>query len=202
MEKKDDINPKEEQQASEGSSEDVILEEVQQEDPEQPFETNGGSEEDAHIQNDVSTNEKELEQKLEESQHRLLRLQADYENLRRRSKQDKEADAKYRSQRLAEELLPAMDNFERALNTTTVSEDADSLKQGMEMVYRQLKAALSQEGIEAIETVGQPFDPHYHQAVMQVELEDYDKNVVVEELQKGYKLKDRVIRPAMVKVNG
>ncbi|WP_235848926.1 MULTISPECIES: nucleotide exchange factor GrpE [Bacillaceae] len=143
----------------------------------------------------------ELEAKLEESNNRFLRLQADYENFRRRTRQEKEADAKYRSQRLAEELLPAMDNFERALNIQVESEEATSLLEGMEMVYRQLKDALKKEGVEPVESVGMPFDPHFHQAVMQVEEEGYDSNVVVEELQKGYKIKDRVIRPAMVKVN-
>ncbi|MFA9558792.1 nucleotide exchange factor GrpE [Evansella sp. AB-rgal1] len=158
---------------------------------------NEGAMEGEEVSHDV-----ELEQKLEETTNRLLRIQADYENFRRRTRMEKEADAKYRSQRLAEELLPAMDNFERALMIQPESEETKNLLQGVEMVYRQLKEGLSKEGIEPIETVGQPFDPHLHQAVMQVETDEFDKNVVVEELQKGYKLKDRVIRPAMVKVNG
>ncbi|MCD8511967.1 MAG: nucleotide exchange factor GrpE [Bacillus sp. (in: Bacteria)] len=147
------------------------------------------------------TKEQDLEKKLEETTNRLLRIQADYDNFRRRTRLEKEADAKYRSQRLAEELLPAIDNFERALMISPEAEEAKSLLKGMEMVYRQLQEALKKEGIEVIDAVGQPFDPHIHQAVMQVETEEFEKNVVVEELQKGYKLRDRVIRPAMVKVN-
>ncbi|UCZ54485.1 nucleotide exchange factor GrpE [Bacillus shivajii] len=142
-----------------------------------------------------------LEQKVQEATDRLLRVQADYDNFRRRTKQEKEAEAKYRSQRLAEEILPVLDNFERGLAINPESDETNSLLQGMEMVYRQLKDALEKEGVKPIQTVGETFDPQIHQAVMQVESDEYDSNVVVEELQKGYKLNDRVIRPAMVKVN-
>ncbi|WP_280768516.1 nucleotide exchange factor GrpE [Salipaludibacillus daqingensis] len=148
-----------------------------------------------------STVQQELEQKLEETTNRMLRLQADYDNFRRRTQQEKESAAKYRSQSLAESLLPALDNFERGMKIDAQSDETKSLLQGMEMVYRQMKEALKNEGIEAIDSVGQPFDPHVHQAVMQVESDEYEPNVVVEEMQKGYMLKDRVIRPAMVKVN-
>ncbi|WP_026689187.1 nucleotide exchange factor GrpE [Alteribacter aurantiacus] len=144
---------------------------------------------------------KALEAKVEELNQRLVRNQADYDNFRRRTRKEKEADAKYRAQSLAEKLIPALDNFERAMMVQVDSEDGKSLLQGMEMVYRQMKEALESEGITAIETVGAPFDPHYHQAVAQAESDEYDSNVVVEEMQKGYMLKDRVIRPAMVKVN-
>ncbi|ADU29850.1 nucleotide exchange factor GrpE [Evansella cellulosilytica] len=162
-------------------------------------ETEGNKSEEVE---EAQSPEQEVEQKLEETTNRLLRLQADYENFRRRTRQEREADAKYRSQRLVEELLPALDNFERALTVTPESEEAKSLIQGMEMIYRQLQDALKKEEVHPVETVGYPFDPHFHQAVMQVETDEYEKNIVVEELQKGYKLKDRVIRPAMVKVNG
>ncbi|WP_255235582.1 nucleotide exchange factor GrpE [Salipaludibacillus sp. LMS25] len=150
---------------------------------------------------DTSDEVKELERKLADATNRMLRIQADYDNFRRRTKQEKESAAKYRSQNLAEKLLPALDNFERGMMITPQQEETKSLLQGMEMVYRQLKDALAEEGIEPIETVGKPFDPHYHQAVMQVETDEYESNVVVEEMQKGYQLKDKVIRPAMVKVN-
>src|SRR5699024_12377544 len=98
------------------------------------------------------------------------------------------------------ELLPAIDNFERALQVEVTGETANFVE-GMEMVYRQFKDALTNQGVEEIETVGKEFDPNIHHAVMQVEDEEKDSNIIVEELQKGYMLKDRVIRPAMVKVN-
>ncbi|GAE26948.1 heat shock protein GrpE [Halalkalibacter wakoensis JCM 9140] len=133
--------------------------------------------------------------------NRLLRVQADYDNFRRRSREEKEAAAKYRSQNVIEALLPVIDNFERALLVKPEGEEAKSLLQGMEMVYRQFQDTLKNEGVEVIETVGQTFDPHLHQAVMQVEEEGFESNQIVDELQKGYRLKDRVLRPSMVKVN-
>ncbi|MCR6106299.1 nucleotide exchange factor GrpE [Salipaludibacillus agaradhaerens] len=159
------------------------------------------SDEEEKRENDESDDMQELERKLADATNRMLRIQADYDNFRRRTKQEKESAAKYRSQSLAEKLLPALDNFERGMMITPQEEETKSLLQGMEMVYRQLKDALAEEGIEPIETVGKPFDPHYHQAVMQVETDEFESNVVVEEMQKGYQLKDKVIRPAMVKVN-
>lgn len=143
----------------------------------------------------------ELEAALEEKENRLLRLQADFDNYRRRVRLDQEAVEKYRAQSLISDILPALDNFERALKVESQDEQMKSLLQGMEMVYRQLLEAVKKEGVEAINAVGQPFDPHLHQAVMQVEDQSSEPNTVIEEFQKGYKLKDRVIRPSMVKVN-
>lgn len=143
----------------------------------------------------------ELQAKLTETESRTLRLQADFENYKRRVQIDKQAAEKYKSQSLVLDILPALDNFERAMQVEATDEQMKSLLQGMEMVYRQLLEALTKEGVEAIEAVGKPFDPHEHQAVMQVEDSEFESNTVVEEFQKGYKLKDRVIRPSMVKVN-
>ncbi len=143
----------------------------------------------------------ELEAKLADAENRYIRLQADFDNSRRRARLDIEASEKYRAQKLISDLLPAIDNFERALQMETDSEQVKSVLQGMEMVYRSLLEALKNEGAEQIESVGKEFDPHIHQAVMQVEVEGFESNTVVEEFQKGYILKDRVIRPAMVKVN-
>ena len=143
----------------------------------------------------------ELEAKIESESNRYLRLQADFDNSRRRAKLDLEAAQTCRAQNLVLDLLPAIDNFERAMKIEATEEQAKSLYTGMEMVYRGLLDALEKEGVEVIKSVGTEFDPHLHQAVMQVEVEDTDPNIVVEEFQKGYKLKDRVIRPAMVKVS-
>jgi molecular chaperone GrpE len=139
--------------------------------------------------------------KLEEADNRYLRLQADFDNFRRRTRLDSEASEKYRAQKLATNLLPALDNFERALKLEADNEQTKSLLQGMDMVYRSLVDALKSEGIEAIEAVGKEFDPNFHQAVMTDENEEYGSNIVTEEFQKGYMIKDRVLRPAMVKVN-
>jgi molecular chaperone GrpE len=142
----------------------------------------------------------QLEREKEEMKNKYLRVQADYDNFRRRTKEEKAAASKYRAQNLAEKLLPAIDNFDRALNVKVEGEEAKSLIQGMEIVHRQLREAFEQENIKEIEAKGKPFDPEFHQAVMQVEAEDNEPNTVIEVMQKGYMLNDRVLRPAMVKV--
>ena len=142
-----------------------------------------------------------LERELQEKDNRLLRLQADFDNYRRRTRNEIESIEKYRSQALALEILPSVDNFERALKTEAKSDEVKSILQGMEMVYNNLLEALKKEGITPIETVGKEFDPKFHHAVMQGHDEEKEPNTVLEEYQKGYMLKDRVIRPAMVKVN-
>lgn len=143
----------------------------------------------------------ELEKKVAEFENRYLRLQADFDNFRRRSRIEAEANEKYRAQKLIIDILPAVDNFERAFVMEVDNEQAKSLKQGMEMVYRNLLDALAKEGLQPIEAVGKEFDPHLHQAVMQGNDENVGSNIVIEEFQKGYLLKDKVIRPSMVKVN-
>ncbi|ONK24189.1 nucleotide exchange factor GrpE [Siminovitchia sp. FSL H7-0308] len=143
----------------------------------------------------------ELEAKLQEYENRYLRLLADFDNFRRRVKLDKEADEKYRAQHLITNLLPALDNFERAMQIEPDNEQTRALLDGVNMVYKSIIEALKSEGAEQIEAVGKEFDPNLHQAVMQTEDDEAGENIVVEEFQKGYMLKDRVIRPAMVKVS-
>lgn len=131
---------------------------------------------------------------------RLLRVQAEFENFKKRTQKEREAERKYKAQDLVNDILPVLDNFERALQVEK-TEETSSLIEGISMVHRQLLDALKNNGVEMIETEGKQFDPNLHHAVMQVEDESYESNQIVEELQKGYMLKDRVIRPAMVKVN-
>jgi molecular chaperone GrpE len=149
----------------------------------------------------MSKKNAELEAKLEETENRMLRIQADFDNSRRRARLDLAAAEKYRAQSLLTDLLSTLDNFERALKTGADDEQAKSILQGMDMVYRGLLDAMKKEGLEQIEAVGKEFDPNFHQAVMQAEDPEFDSNIVVDEFQKGYVLKDRVIRPSMVKVN-
>ena len=134
----------------------------------------------------------------EDLYQRLARLQADFDNFRKRSRKEQEDFARYASQNLVERLLPVLDNFSRALEAEYG--DNNSLKAGVEMTYRQLFEVLSQEGLTVIEAKGQTFDPEYHEAVMQEETDEYPDGTVIEVFQKGYKLKNKVIRPAMVKV--
>lgn len=193
-----------EQNKSQAVEEEQSEKEVEQVDGEQPEEN--GEQQDEVLEEETPLSEEQmriqqLEQQVNELNNKLLRTHADYENFRRRTKEEREAAAKYRAQSLIEGLLPALDNFERALMVDPQQDETKSLLQGMEMVYRQMQEVLKSEGLEVINAVGQTFDPHLHQAVMQVNSDEYDANQVVEELQKGYRLKDRVIRPSMVKVN-
>lgn len=143
----------------------------------------------------------ELRKQLEAEQNKYLRLLADYDNFKRRTQKDKEIANKFRSQSLLSDILPVLDNFERALSLQTNSEESASLLKGVEMVQKSLTEAVSREGLEEIKAVGEPFDPNFHQAVMQEKDDSAEPGTVLQELQKGYILKGRVLRPAMVKVN-
>jgi molecular chaperone GrpE len=141
----------------------------------------------------------EKERLLEEYNDRYKRLQADFDNFRRRTRQEKEELSNIVTQNIVLELLPVIDNFERALCSTS-SQDADKILSGVEMIYRQLIQVLEKNGMKAVEAVGQAFDPQQHEAVMRVEDVEQPDGRIVEELQKGYAVKGKVIRPSMVKV--
>ena len=142
-----------------------------------------------------------LREQLSEMEDKYLRAQAEIANMRNRNIKDREAAAKYRSQDLGKELLPAIDNLERALQIEVTDEQGESLKKGIEMVMESLLHALKTAGIEEIPAKGEVFDPNLHQAVQTVPLEDGQKpDEIVQELQKGYILHDRVLRPSLVMV--
>jgi molecular chaperone GrpE len=144
----------------------------------------------------------ELEQQLKDLQNQYLRLQADFENFKRRTRAEREDLIQFATSRLIQSLLPVLDNLELALVAGKDAQDAASVAKGVEMVVRQFQTILEQEGLTAMQTVGQPFDPNQHEGVMQVEAsEEFPPGTVVEELRKGYVLKGKVIRPAMVKVS-
>ncbi|AIQ37348.1 molecular chaperone GrpE [Paenibacillus sp. FSL R5-0345] len=150
---------------------------------------------------DTGTEVKRLQDLADEYQGRALRAQADFDNFRRRTQKEKEELAQYATSKLVTELLSVLDNFERALVTTPSGPESEAFVKGVNMIFRQLDGVLKSEGLTAMETVGQPFNPEYHQAIMQVESEEYEEGIVTEEVQKGYLLKDKVLRPAMVKVS-
>lgn len=130
---------------------------------------------------------------------RWLRLQADFENFRRRTRQEKEDFYKYASEQLVNALLPVLDNF--ALAIAAEGDSIEGFKAGVQMIYRQLLDVLATEGVTPIQSVGEPFDPTKHEAVAQDNSGEHPAGTVVEEFRKGYCLKDKVIRPAMVKVS-
>ncbi|MBP2637921.1 MAG: grpE [Firmicutes bacterium] len=137
---------------------------------------------------------------LDEMTDRYKRLQADFDNFRRRTRQEKEELSAVVAERIVCELLPVVDNFERA--TASKAADIETLATGVQMIFKQLQNALTQLGVEPVNAVGTMFDPNQHEAVMRVEDSTQPDGMVVEELQKGYKVNGRVIRPSMVKVAG
>ncbi|MGB7366346.1 nucleotide exchange factor GrpE [Carnobacterium jeotgali] len=136
---------------------------------------------------------------LEEMENKYLRVQAEMANIQKRNAKERQDAAKFRSQSLATELLPVIDNLERALAIEVADEQGKNLKKGIEMVMETFNAALKSEGIDVIDPLNESFDPNYHQAVQTVPVEDgQTSETVVQVLQKGYDLKGRVLRPAMV----
>ena len=142
-----------------------------------------------------------LEEEVKASEDKYLRLYAEFENFKRRKNQEIETNNIYKSQKVITEILPSLDNLERALQVDSDNEDVKALRKGVEMVYEGILNALKTEGVEVVETENVQFDPNIHHAVMQGEESDKESGVILDTFQKGYKLKDRVIRPAMVKVN-
>ncbi len=141
-----------------------------------------------------------LEAELKEKSDRILRLQADFENFRRRTAKEKEELAAVITQNILGDLLPLLDNFERAMAVEQT--DGEAFQKGVEMIFTQLREVLDKHGLQSIEAEGQTFDPNFHQAVMRVEDSDAPDGTITQVLQKGYKAKGRVIRPAMVQVAG
>jgi molecular chaperone GrpE len=137
---------------------------------------------------------------LERLQERLLRLQAEFENWKRRSAREKADFLKFANEELLLTLLPVLDNLDRAIASTPAEGPCAPLREGVEMTARLFRGVLERAGVRPVEAVGHPFDPGVHQAVAQVEAPG-EENRVVEEVQKGYLLEGRVLRPAMVKVS-
>lgn len=140
----------------------------------------------------------ETNRRLEEMTDRYKRLQADFDNFRRRTRQEKEELSVVVSQNIILQLLPVLDNFERALATGSAQEEG--LRTGVEMIYRQLYQAFEKLGLETIIAAGNEFDPQLHEAVLSVADESLQDGQIAEELQRGYKLFGKVLRPSMVKV--
>jgi molecular chaperone GrpE len=138
---------------------------------------------------------------LERLQDRLLRLQAEFENYKRRMARERAEFVKFANEELLLEFLPILDNLERAVSAARAEAASTPLLEGIEMVVRLFRSTLEKFGVEPIEALGQPFDPGFHQAVAQVESRDGQENLVVEEIQRGYRLEGRVLRAAMVRIS-
>ncbi|NLK62202.1 MAG: nucleotide exchange factor GrpE [Fusobacteria bacterium] len=129
-----------------------------------------------------------------------IRQVADFENFRKRKDKEKEEYVKFASEKIIVKILEVVDNFERGISSSKNNSDFEGLLKGVELIFGQLQKLLSEEGVEEIESVNKEFNPYEHQAVMVENSEEFDNNIITQELQKGYKLKGKVIRPTMVKV--
>ena len=145
--------------------------------------------------------------KADEYRDQLLRTAADLDNYKKRAAREKQEASKYANESLLKKLIPVLDNFDMALaavssaqGETASSANTDSLQQGVSMIQQQLRQALAEAGLEEINAAGQPFDPNYHEAVSQQESAEVPEGHVVQQLRKGFKLRERLLRPATVVV--
>lgn len=136
---------------------------------------------------------------LQEANEKYMRLAAEYQNFRRRTETEKQNIASYANERIAKELLDVVDNFERALASAKAEESG--LKNGVDLIYKQLLTVLKNFGVEPIDTKNKEFDPNFHNAVMSEAVDGTEAGMILAEMQKGYMLRDRVLRPSMVKVS-
>lgn len=156
--------------------------------------------EQAGSEAEAEPDEKKEEASAEEQEsERYMRLMAEFQNFKRRAAKEKSDIHAFANERLIGDLLPVMDNFERALETET--EDIEGYAKGMQLIFEQMKTALEKAGLKEIEALGLDFDPNVHNAVMTDNTEEYENDKISKVLQKGYKLNDKVIRPSMVAVN-
>ncbi|HKL11583.1 MAG TPA: nucleotide exchange factor GrpE [Clostridia bacterium] len=142
-----------------------------------------------------------LENEFNEMNERFLRVSSDFRNYKKRVEKEKKDIYSYANEKLICDLLPVIDNFERAvLSAESENGSSEKMLKGIEMVYKQLNDVLNSNGLKIIEAVGKPFDPNYHHAVMMEESDELEAETVIEVFQTGYSLNDKVIRPSMVKV--
>ncbi len=141
-----------------------------------------------------------LKEKIEELEDRVKRQMAEFDNFRKRTEKEKTAMFETGARSVIEKILPVVDNFERGLATVPEAEKDTAFAQGMEMIYKQLLTELENLDVKPIAAVGEEFNPEFHNAVMQVQSEEYESGVIAQELQKGYTYRDTVVRHSMVAV--
>lgn len=144
--------------------------------------------------------EEAFKQKIEELEDRVKRQMAEFENFRKRTDKEKAAMYEVGAKSVIEKVLPVVDNFERGLGSIPEAERGGAFAEGMNMIYKQLVGELDKLGVKPIEALGKEFNPEFHNAVMQVESEEYESGVIAQELQKGYTYHDMVVRHSMVAV--
>ncbi len=161
----------------------------------------GGKQEKEKEMDELKKELEEKEKEIKEDHDRLLRLAADFENYKKRAAKEREDWTKFSNEDLIKAILPFIDNLERAVNHAQKVSDTGVLIEGVRLTLQQLLQTLNKFGLSSFESVGKPFDPTIHEAMLVVQTDQHEPNQVVEEFQKGYLLKDRLLRPATVSVS-
>lgn len=201
-EQTEEMNAQEETAAEESSSE--AVEEASEEMPEEESadvkEDSKAAKKEKKKKEKVDKKQEALKTKIDELEDRVKRQMAEFDNFRKRTDKEKSAMFETGAKSVIEKILPVVDNFERGLATVPESDKGGAFAQGMEMIYKQLLTELEAIDVKPIEAVGQEFDPEFHNAVMQVESEEYETGIIAQELQKGYTYRGSVVRYSMVAV--
>ena len=156
--------------------------------------------EDLNNNKEEELKKNEWQDKYEKLNDQYIRLAADFDNFRKRQAQERESLLKYGAESTVTKLLEVMDNFERGLKAIETVEDCDKVKECYNLAYKNFYDVMSKIGLEAIKAIGEEFDPNLHEAVMQTPTSEHAEHTIIAELQKGYKLGDKVLRPTLVNV--
>ena len=170
------------------------------------LQNNPFAKDDSTLQQDVSNDEEcedaisSLKEEIDKINNQYIRLAADFDNYRKRQMQERESLLKYGAEEALKKMIEALDNIDRAKASVENIDDVNTVKDSYNLVFKQIYDVLGKMGLETIETQGKEFDPNFHEAVMQTPTSEYPENTIIAELQKGYKLGDKVLRPSLVNV--
>lgn len=157
-------------------------------------------EEDSKVEETQSEENKKLQEAYDKLNQQYIRLAADFDNYRKRQEQERESLVKYGTENTLKKMLEVLDNFERGQKALEGVEDSEKIKECFQLVHKQVWDTLSKLGLEEIKAVGEEFDPNFHEAVMQTPTTEHPEHTVINELQKGYKVGDKILRPTLVNV--
>lgn len=157
-------------------------------------------EEDSKVEETQSEENKKLQEAYDKLNQQYVRLAADFDNYRKRQEQERERLVKYGTENALKKMLEVLDNFERGQKALEGVEDSEKIKECFQLVHKQVWDTLSKLGLEEIKAVGEEFDPNFHEAVMQTPTTEHPEHTVINELQKGYKVGDKILRPTLVNV--
>ena len=180
-----------------GDSENIMTEEIKDNENIETVEENAN--EEMKEETTVSELDK-VKQDYDNLNNQYLRLAADFDNYRKRQAQEREALLNYGAQECMKKIIEVVDNFDRAMQSVEKIDSVEKMKESFVVLNKQLMDSLTKLGLEQIKAVGEKFDPNIHEAVMQTQTDEYEEDTIVAELQKGYKLGEKVLRPAMVNV--